>query len=172
MKVYAYVKFYTHGDPLPPGNEKKAKRMRTLIHLEYGMMAALFLFCAVTTSIYARSLYPALLILGPSGTVFTIIAAMMWNLCHAYVATDGEHIHVVDYCFWRKREKHLSMSEITHAKIWSSYSMHIPGDRVNVTGGMYIVFYDARGKARFKLVCEPRTKAYFQQYMEIEEANW
>jgi hypothetical protein len=169
MKVYAYVKFYTHGDPLPPGKEKKAKRLWILIHLEYGMMAAFFLFFAVTLSILDRSLYPALLILGVFGTLFTIIAEMMWNFCHAYVATDGEHIHVVDYCFWRKREKHLSMSEITHAKIWPSYSMRIPGDRVNVTGGRYIVFYDACGKARFKLLCEPRAKAYFQQYMEIEE---
>ena len=169
MKVYAHIKFYTHGDPFPLGKEKQSKRNWMMLCLVCGLQIAFLLFCAVTMSIYSRSLYPVLLILGVFGTLLAIVAVTMWNLCHAYVATDGEHIHVVDYCFWNKREKHLSMSEITSAKIWPSYSVHVPGDRVNVTGVRYIVFYDTHEKARFKLLCEPRVRTYFQQYMEIVE---
>ena len=165
------MKVYTHGDPIPPGSQSKAARLAEgLLKFMYLFMGAFILFVVVVMCLYIHSIAPALVVLVPVGILAAGLAEQMWDFKHAYVELNGTELQQVDYLFWCPRKRQVSMTEIVQAEVYHSGSSRIPGRQWGMQlGGLqsYIVFYDARGKARFRLVYTPERAAFFRQFVPV-----
>lgn len=109
---------------------------------------------------YADKLTAGILMLLSPGIFAALVLVIIKDIEKAYVEIDGESIHVVDYCFGRKREQLFSFSDITSAQIVPGSSFRVKGYRVSVSGMKYIIFRH-ENKYLFKIICLPETKELF-----------
>ena len=157
--------FKTHDrTPKPKAN----KTLKIVSVLCWSLMAALFLFSAIATSIMSRSILPALIILIPATLIVTLVLVSINDMNKAYVQIEGDSITVADYCFFSKKEKCFKIDEIDTAEIVLGYSLRCPGYRHSVMGFSYIIFKNDDNKYLFKLVNCPETNEYFSKFIEIQ----
>ena len=142
------------------------KTVKIMLISCWSLMAALFLFAAITTSVISQSILPAVIILITITliTVFVIITTI--DMEKAYVQIDGESIIAVDYYFFLRKEKCFTIDEIKTAEIALGYSSRVRG--YSMMGCSYIVFRNADNKYLFKIINSPETKEYFCKYFQIQ----
>ncbi len=138
---------------------KTNAKLKALLLFECGFAGALFIFIAIVTSIEAKSILPALIILAPLLLLATLMAISIIDMEKSHIVIDGDRIRVVDYRFCVKKEKAFSVNEIKHAKI------ALRGSRASFR---YIVFQNAQGRYLFKLIYYPENKDYFEKLLGIE----
>lgn len=151
------MRFHTH-DRTP--KIKTNKPMKIMLAIEFGMIIALFIFCAIVCSLYVNSVMPAVLILTPVLMLAMFIAVTQKDMDKAFIEIVDDVISVTDYYFGIKKEKTFSMHEINHAEILIGHSMRVHGYRYSQAGSTYIVFRDHDGKYMFKVICAPETKFF------------
>ena len=144
------------------------KTLKIMLISCWSLMAAVFLFFAIATSVMSQSILPGVIILIPITliAVFSIITTIDMN--KAYVQIDGESIIAVDYYFFLRKEKCFTIDEIKTAEIALGYSFRVRGYRYSTMGFSYIVFRNADNKYLFKIINSPETKEYFCKYFQIQ----
>ena len=93
-----------------------------------------------------------------------IVLRHIKDMEHAYIELRDHEIHVVDYYWGIKKEKHFALSDITSAEIHPGYSHKVKGYRHSGAGMRYIVFKNG-DTYLFKVIALPETEEIFRQYM-------
>lgn len=132
------------------------------------LLVAFFLFIAIATSVMSGSAVPALVILIPTVLAFTYLAVMTSDMGKAYIEIGEDSITVVDYFFFRKRERRIPRSDVQKGEIYIARSSRVKGYRYTSIGYTYIVFTSAEGKYLFKVINYPVTHDYFSKIFPIE----
>lgn len=142
--------FNTH-DKTPRMKTKKSVKIFFIIF--YTILLASFFFMAIIISVDYKSIIPFLIALVSISIITVLISMWFYNILKAYVEIDNDMVKVVNYSFFRRREKMISLQDIEKAK----YSY---GGGVGV--GIYIVFKDKYNKTLFRIFYTPESKAYFE----------
>ena len=119
----------------------------------FACLAALFFMFGILMSIDAKSILPFLIILCCFALLALLISPVYYNMNHAYIEIEGETIKVVEYPFFKKREKIVLLSDLKKAK-WRA------GGRVQLP---YLVFKNDRNKNLFHLDYVPEVIAYVEK---------
>ena len=147
---------------------KTNKTLKIMLILGWCLNGALFLFAAIATSIISRSILPALIFLIPIILIVTFVIVTTIDMNKAYVQIEGHNITVVDYYFFRKKERCFKIDEIKTAEIELGYSFRVRGYRYSMMGFSYIVFRNDNNKYLFKVINCPETNDFFSKYIQIQ----
>ena len=141
---------------------KNNPKLKALLLFECCFIGAFFIFSAIVTSIEAKSILPALIVLLPFLLLSAWMAISIIDMEKSHIVIDGDRIRVVDYWFCIKKEKTVSIHEIKEAKIASGKS----GLGSSVV--RYIVFRNEQNRYLFKLIYYPENKEYFEKLLNLE----
>ena len=94
-----------------------------------------------------------------------MVLAAKKDIEESYVEILGDNIHIVDYPLGIKKEKEITISDITSAEICHAYSSKTKGCRFSTAADHFIVFYNGK-KYLFKIICLPETKEIFSQFIQ------
>lgn len=141
MIFYIYTK-------TPRGKIKKALKIFLIV---YSSVFVSFLsFATIALSIHSHSIVPFFIVLTFIAVLACEISRAFYNVYKAYIEIDYNTVRVVDYPFFRKREKLVYLYDIKKVKLRSG-------------GGIpYIEFKDQQNKRLFHIVYVPETKTYFE----------
>ncbi len=142
------------------------KTVKIMLISWWSLMAALFLFTAIATSVISQSILPAVIILITITLITVFVIITIIDMDKAYVQIDGESIIAVDYYFFLRKEKCFTIDEIKTAEIALGYSSRVRG--YCMKGFSYIVFRNADNKYLFKIIDSPETKEFFCKYFQIQ----
>ena len=131
-------------------------------------MSAFLLLIAITASVMIQSVLPALIILIPIAFIAFLVIVSIIDMNKAYVQIDGDHITVVDYYFFFRKERYFKIHEIKKAEFALGSSFRVRGYRYGMMGFSYIIFRDENNKYLFKVVGCPETNEFFSKYFEIQ----
>ena len=155
------MKLNTHDHTPRPKNSKFIKALFLICAiLVYSIFGLLSFACFY----YAKSIVGGILVILIPILMTTIILTHIKDIERAYVEIDENEIHVVDYYWGIKKEKHISFSDITSAEICIGYSRKVKGYRLSIAGMRYIVF-KRDNTYLFKIIYLPETEENFKQYL-------
>ena len=150
---------------------KDNPKLKALLLFEYGFAGAFFIFIAIVTSIEAKSILPALIVLLPLLLLATLMAISIIDMEKSHIVIDGDRIRVVDYCFCVKKEQIFSVCQIKWAEIVLGSSFRVRGYRYRGAGITYLVFRNEQNRYLFKLIYYPENKEYFEKLLNLEIAS-
>jgi hypothetical protein len=107
----------------------------------------------IVISIDLQSIFPALIIVFSISVFTVILSALGYNMNHSYIEITNETIRIIEYPFFKKREKIVLLSDLKKAK-WRA------GGRVQLP---YLVFKNDRNKNLFHLDYVPEVIAYVEK---------
>ena len=151
---------YDH-TPRPKNNKRITTSLAICTILLYGIVG----LAAFASSYYAQSFAVGITIIFVAVVMTAMTFVAVKDIERAYIEILDDEILVVDYIFGIKKEKKISLSDITFAEICSAYSAKTKGYRLSTLGEQYIVFYSDK-KYLFKIICLPETKDIFKQYIK------
>ena len=123
-------------------------------------LAAILLMVGIVISIELQSIVPALVIVFAISFFTVIFSAFAYSMSHSYIEITNETIRIVEYPFFKKREKTVLLSDIKKAK-WRA------GGRGRLS---YLVFKNSKNKNLFHLDYVPEVIAYFKELgIEIQK---
>lgn len=155
------MKLNTHDRTPRPENSKLIKGLLILCGiLIYGIFGLMSFACFY----YAQSMIGGISVILIPILLTAIILIHINDMERAYVEIKDDDIHVVDYYWGIKKEKHISFSDITSAEIQMGYSNKVKGCRFSTAGIRYIVFEQDK-KYLFKIIYLPETEKIFKQYI-------
>ena len=155
------MKLNTH-DPTPGLESNKLLKG---LFVFYGVLVyILFGLVSFACFYYAQSFIGGISVILIPIFMTTIILTYIKDMGRAYVEIDENEIHIVDYYWGIKKEKHISYADITSAEICIGYSHQVRGYRWNFAGMRYIVF-KKDNKYLFKIIHLPETEEIFKQYI-------
>jgi len=136
----------------------------------------LFLICAIliysifglgsfACFYYAKSIVGGIFVILIPVLMTAIIFTHIKDIERAYVEINENEIHIVDYYWGIKQEKHFSFSDITSAEICIGYSHKVKGYRLSSAGMRYIVF-KKDNRYLFKIIYIPETEEIFKKYLQ------
>ena len=159
------MKLNTHDRTPRPENSKLIKGLFVLCGV---LMYSIFGLGSFACFYYAKSIvggiFIILLILTPV-LMTALILTHNKDMERAYVELNENEIHIVDYYWGIKKEKHISYADITSAEICIGYSHKVKGYRLSSVGMQYIVFKKDK-KYLFKIIYLPETEEIFKQYIQ------
>ena len=119
----------------------------------FSFITAVSFMFGIVGAIDTQSIVPFLVILCCFAFLALLISPVYYNMNHAYIEIEGETIKVVEYPFFKKREKIVLLSDLKKAK-WRA------GGRVQLP---YLVFKNDRNKNLFHLDYVPEVIAYVEK---------
>ena len=119
----------------------------------FACLAALFFMVGIVISIDLQSIFPALITVFSISVFTAILSALGYNMNHSYIEITNETIRIIEYPFFKKREKIVLLSDLKKAK-WRA------GGRVRLP---YLVFKNDRNKNLFHLDYVPEVIAYVEK---------
>ena len=119
----------------------------------FACLAALFFMIGIVISIDLQSIFPALIIVFSISVFTVILSALGYNMNHSYIEITNETIRIIEYPFFKKREKIVLLSDLKKAE-WRA------GGRVQLP---YLVFKNDRNKNLFHLDYVPEVIAYVEK---------
>ena len=120
--------------------------------LVFVCLVAMFLMIGIVISIDIQSIFPALITVLAISFFAVLLSATGYNMNHSYVEITNETIRIIEYPFFKKREKTVLSSDIKKAK-WKA------GGRGQLP---YLVFKNERNKNLFHLDYVPEVISYFE----------
>jgi hypothetical protein len=107
----------------------------------------------IVISIDIQSIFPALITVFSISVFTAILSALGYNMNHSCIEITNETIRIIEYPFFKKREKIVLLSDLKKAK-WRA------GGRVQ---SPYLVFKNDRNKNLFHLDYVPEVIAYVEK---------
>ena len=154
------MKLNTHDRTPRPKNSNLIKALFWLnAVLIYGMFGMGSFACFY----YAQSVVGGITVMLLPFLMTAGILIPIKNMEKAYVEIKEDEIRVVDYYCGIKKEKHISVSDITSAKVLPGSSFKVKGVRIPQIS--YIVFRNNK-KYLFKIIYLPETEEIFKQYLQ------
>ena len=151
------MKLNTHDRTPRPENSKLIKGLFVLCGV---LMYSIFGLVAFDCFYYANSIMGGVLIILIPVLMTTLILTHIKDIERAYVEINENEIHVVDYYWGIKKEKHISYTDITSAEICIGYSHKVKGYRLSFAGMQYIVFKKDK-EYLFKIIYHTITSPYY-----------
>ena len=155
------MKLNTHDRTPRPKNSKLIKGLFILCGV---LMYSIFGLVSFACFYYANSIVGGIFIILIPVLMTALILTHNKDMERAYVEIIENEIHIVDYYWGIKKEKHISYADITSAEICIGYSHKVRGYRWNFAGMRYIVF-KKDNKYLFKIIHLPETEEIFKQYL-------
>ena len=155
------MKLNTHDRTPRPENSKLIKGLFVLCGI---LMYSIFGLVSFACFYYANSIASGILVIMIPVLMTAIIFTHIKDIERAYVEINKNEIHIVDYYWGIKKEKHISCADITSAEICIGYSHKVRGYRFSFGGMRYIVFRNNK-KYLFKIIYLPETEEIFKQYL-------
>ena len=115
-------------------------------------LVVIFLMFGIVMSIDAQSIFPALIIVFTISFFTVLLFATGYNMNHSYIEITNETIKIIEYPFFKKRERIILLSDIKKAK-WKA------GGRGRLP---YLVFINSKNKNLFHLDYVPEVISYFE----------
>ena len=119
----------------------------------FACLAALFFMFGIVMSIDAQSILPFLIILCCFALLALLISPVYYNMNHAYIEIEGETIKVVEYPFFKKREKIVLLHDIKKVKWRSGGRGRLP----------YLMFKNDKNKNLFHLDYVPEVIEFVEK---------
>ena len=129
---------------------KTPKWITIFLILFFACLAALFFMVGIVISIDLQSIFPALITVFSISVFTAILSALAYNMNHSYIEITNETIRIIEYPFFKKREKIVLLSDLKKVE-WRG------GGRVRLP---YLVFKNDRNKNLFHLDYVPEVIAY------------
>ena len=144
------MKFYMYGRT-PRG---KTPRWITVSLVSFfACLAVIFLMVGIVMSIDAQSIFPALIIVFTISFFTVLLFATGYNMNHSYIEITNETIRIIEYPFFKKRERIVLLSDVKKAKWGAGGRGQLP----------YLVFKNDRNKSLFHLDYVPEVISYFEE---------
>ena len=156
------MKLNTHDRTPRPENSKLIKGLFVLCGV---LMYSIFGLGSFACFYYAKSIVGGIFIILIPVLMTALILTHIKDMERAYVEINENEIHIVDYYWGIKKEKHISFSDITSAEICIGHSHKVKGYRLRFAGMGYIVFKKDK-KYLFKIIYLPETEEVFKQYLQ------
>ena len=118
----------------------------------FACLVVIFLMVGIIMSIDAQSIFLALIIVFTISFFTVLLFATSYNMNHSYIETTNETIKIIEYPFFKKRERIVLLSDIKKAK-WKA------GGRGRLP---YLVFKNEKNKNLFHLDFVPEVRSYFE----------
>ena len=144
------MKFYMYGRT-PRG--KTPKWITIFLISFFACLAAFFFMMGIVMSIDAQSILPFLIILCCFALLALIISPVYYNMNHAYIEIEGETIKVVEYPFFKKRERIVLLHDIKKVKFRVGGKNQPP----------YLMFKNEQNKNLFHLDYVPEVIEYVKK---------
>ena len=119
----------------------------------FACLAALFFMVGIVISIDLQSIFPALITVFSISVFTVILSALGYNMNHSYIEITNETIRIIEYPFFKKRERIVLLSDIKKAKWRAGGRGRLP----------YLVFKNDRNKSLFHLDYVPEVIAYVEK---------
>ena len=119
----------------------------------FACLAVIFLMVGIVISIDHQSIFPALITVFAISFFAVLLSALGYNMNHSYIEITNETIKIIEYPFFKKRERIVLLSDIKKAK-WRA------GGRGRWLP--YLVFKNSRNKNLFHLDYVPEVISYFE----------
>ena len=155
------MKLNTHDRTPRPENSKLIKGLFVLCGV---LMYSIFGLVSFACFYYANSIVGGIFIILIPVLMTALILTHNKDMERAYVELNENKIHIVDYYWGIKKEKHFALSDITSAEICIGYSHKVKGYRFSFSGMRYIVFKNG-DKYLFKIIALPETEDIFKEYI-------
>ena len=107
----------------------------------FACLVTIFLMVGIVMSIDAQSIFPALIIVFTISFFTVLLFAIDYNMNHSYIEITNETIRIIEYPFFKKRERIVLLSDIKKAKWRAGSRGCFP----------YLVFKNDRNKNLFHL---------------------
>ena len=156
------MKLNTHDRTPRPENSKLIKGLFVLCGV---LMYSIFGMGSFACFYYAKSIVGGIFIILIPVLMAALILTHIKDMERAYVEINENEIHIVDYYWGIKQEKHFSFSDITSAEICIGYSHKVKGYRLSSAGMRYIVF-KKDNRYLFKIIYIPETEEIFKKYLQ------
>ena len=118
----------------------------------FACLVVIFLMVGIVISIDAQSIFPALIIVFAISFFAVLLSALGYNMNHSYIEITNETIRIIEYPFFKKRERIVLLSDIKKAKWRAGGRCWLP----------YLVFKNSRNKNLFRLDYVPEVISYFE----------
>ena len=119
----------------------------------FACLVVIFLIVGIVMSIDAQSIFPALIIVFTISFFTVLLFATGYNMNHSYIEITNETISIIEYPFFKKRERSIFLQDIKKVK-W-----HAGGGRGQLP---FLVFKNYRNKNLFHLDYVPEVISYFE----------
>ena len=119
----------------------------------FACLIVIFLMFGIVMSIDAQSIFPALIIVFTISFFTVLLFATGYNMNHSYIEITNETIRIIEYPFFKKRERIVLLSDIKKAKWRAGGRGRLP----------YLVFINSRNKNLFHLDCVPEVRSFFEE---------
>ena len=119
----------------------------------FACLAALFFMVGIVISIDLQSIFPALITVFSISVFTVILSALGYNMNHSYIEITNETIKIIEYPFFKKREKIVLLSDLKKAKWRAGSREQLP----------YLVFKNDINKNLFHLDYVPEVIAYVEK---------
>jgi Fe2+ transport system protein B len=119
----------------------------------FACLAALFFMVGIVISIDIQSIFPALITVFFISVFTAILSALGYNMNHAYIEIEDGMIKIVEYPFFKKRERRIFLQDIKKVK-W-----HAGGGRGQLP---FLAFKNNKNKMLFHLDYVPEVISYFE----------
>ena len=119
----------------------------------FACLAALFFMVGIVISIDIQSIFPALITVFSISVFTAILSALGYNMNHAYIEIEDGMIKIVEYPFFKKRERSIFLQDIKKVK-W-----HAGGGRGQLP---FLAFKNNKNKMLFHLDYVPEVISYFE----------
>ena len=145
------MKFYMYGRT-PRG--KTPKWITIFLISFFACLVAFFFMIGIVMSIDAQSILPFLITFFCIALSAFLLSPVAYNMNHAYIEIENETIKVVEYPFFKKRERIVLLHDIKKVK-WGA-----GGGRGQLP---YLMFKNDRNKYLFHLDYVPEVIAYVEK---------
>ena len=144
------MKFYMYGRT----PRKKEPKWITIVLISFFtfITAVCFVF-GIVRSIDAQSILPFLITLCGFALLALLISPAYYNMNHAYIEIEGETIKVVEYPFFKKRERIVLLHDIKRVKFRVGGKNQPP----------YLMFKNEQNKNLFHLDYVPEVIEYVKK---------
>ena len=119
----------------------------------FACLVTFFLMVGIVMSIDAQSIFPALIIVFTISFFTVLLFATGYNMNHSYIEITNETIRIIEYPFFKKRERIVLLSDVKKAKWGAGGRGQLP----------YLVFKNDRNKSLFHLDYVPEVISYFEE---------
>ena len=116
-------------------------------------LVTFFLMVGIVMSIDLQSIFPALITVFSISVFTVILSALGYNMNHSYIEITNETIRIIEYPFFKKREKIVLLSDLKKAEWRAGGRGRLP----------YLVFKNDRNKNLFHLDYVPEVIAYVEK---------
>ena len=118
----------------------------------FACLVVIFLMVGIVISIDLQTIFPALITVFAISFFAVLLFATGYNMNHSYIEITNETIRIIEYPFFKKRERIVLLSDIKKAKWRAGGRGQLP----------YLVFKNSRNKNLFHLDYVPEVISYFE----------